>query len=268
MAAGQHPGMDPVDGLRIELIAAERSLVGREWRFERVVSPFLRLYAVHAAERARVVHDGRTWPLQPARLHLVPAFTPGDYRCDGRLDHTWLHIAAVGPSGLDLSQVLDLPRELPATPEHRQRIGRIVAGRRGGAAQRLAADGEVRLLLADFVAAAAAARPAASDPFAELVTWIAERLDQPLRVEDLAARVGMRPSWFTTRFRARFGTAPKRWLRERRLERAARLLRQGLRVEAVAGRCGWSDRAHFARAFAARFGMGPAGWRRAQARAP
>ncbi len=252
----------PARGLSLEIHVARRLSMGREWNYSGVVSPFFRLYAIHSAAAATVAHGGRTWELDPRRLHLVPAFTRSDYRCGGHLDHTYLHVSATTATGQDLSRALALPAELAATPERLARMERIRAAHgRSDLASHLAAEGELRLLLADFcVGVEPVVAPA--DPLSDLAAWIIDHLDSPLPLHQLAGRLDLRPSWFAERFRARFGRSPAAWLRERRLERAARLLGEGLRIEVVAARCGWSDRGYFTRCFTRRFGVGPATWRR------
>ncbi len=253
---------DSIRGLRLEIHVARRERMGREWNYSGVVSPFFRLYAIHASAGATVAHTGRTWNLDPQRLHLVPAFTRSDYGCKDHLDHTYLHVSAITGNGQDLTRAVALPAELPATAERLARIERIrVAQDRPGLTARLASDGDLRLLLADF-SAGGDQTAVAPDPWSDLATWIIDHLDAPLPLDQLAGRMDLRPSWFAERFRARFGQPPNAWIRERRLERAARLLSDGLRIEVVAGRCGWPDRAYFTRCFARRFGAGPATWRR------
>ncbi|WP_140794375.1 helix-turn-helix domain-containing protein [Myxococcus xanthus] len=57
-----------------------------------------------------------------------------------------------------------------------------------------------------------------------LLDYVETRLDQPVRVEHLAALVRLGEHHFSRTFRATFGLAPHAWLRDRRLERARELL--------------------------------------------
>jgi len=54
--------------------------------------------------------------------------------------------------------------------------------------------------------------------------WALERLDQPLGLADLAAHAAMSVRTFTRRFRDETGLSPVRWLTDRRVELARRLL--------------------------------------------
>lgn len=84
------------------------------------------------------------------------------------------------------------------------------------------------------------------------------RLDNPPAVEELAARVGMSVTKFKEVFTRNCGKPPYAYLRDVRLERAMCLLsRDGMRVTEVALEVGYNNLSHFAKAFAARFGIKP-----------
>ncbi|GDY11752.1 hypothetical protein LBMAG53_06300 [Planctomycetota bacterium] len=249
------------EGMRLRVLMAERRTVGRDWHFQGIVSPFARIYLIHEADRATVHHGGATHQLLPGRLHLIPAFAPGDYRCHGRLDHSYLHVATVVEGGLDLTQALAMPVDLEATSAHISGFARSVAAHtRAGESARLIEDAEIRLILADFAASAGPAP--ATDPLAAILPIIEARLSGACPVADLAHLAGLHPTWFSARFRQRYGTTPKAWIMARRLERAAWLLRTtNQRIEAIAAAVGMPDRGYFTRQFSRRFGLGPATWR-------
>jgi AraC family transcriptional regulator, transcriptional activator FtrA len=85
--------------------------------------------------------------------------------------------------------------------------------------------------------------------------WIAERLDQPLDIAAMSAHAGVSARTFARRFREETGTTPLRWLLERRVLEARRLLEESdLAIEDIAWRAGFgtaaSLREHFRRATA------------------
>jgi AraC-like DNA-binding protein len=64
-------------------------------------------------------------------------------------------------------------------------------------------------------------------------------------------------------FRREFGCSVGEYVRLRRLEEAARLLRTGtLALAAIAQVAGFADQSHFSNAFRRRFGLTPAQFRR------
>jgi AraC family transcriptional activator FtrA len=89
--------------------------------------------------------------------------------------------------------------------------------------------------------------------FAGTVCWLQEHLDEPITVEDLAARSAMSPRTFARRFLASTGTTPYQWLVRQRVQLAQRLLEMSdLPIDSVAEKSGFSTaanlRKHFSRA--------------------
>lgn len=87
-----------------------------------------------------------------------------------------------------------------------------------------------------------------------------------LSLEQYARICGRSLSAFKRDFQQVFGTAPGRWLREQRLQRAKLLLAGGdLQVSEVAFQCGFENLSHFSRAFKEEYGQPPAALRKAAA---
>jgi transcriptional regulator GlxA family with amidase domain len=104
----------------------------------------------------------------------------------------------------------------------------------------------------------------AEDPanLAAVQQWALQHLDEPISVDDLAARTLMSPRNFARQFAARTGTTPHQWLIGQRISRAQELLEHtGEPVDRVAAECGLTPlmlRRHFAR----RCGTTPQAYRR------
>ena len=79
--------------------------------------------------------------------------------------------------------------------------------------------------------------------------WLQEHLDEPITVEDLAARAAMSPRTFARRFLASTGTTPYQWLIQQRIQLAQRLLETSdLPVDSVADKSGFVHRGQPAQA--------------------
>jgi AraC family transcriptional regulator len=84
------------------------------------------------------------------------------------------------------------------------------------------------------------------------------RLDSGLTIESMAAVSGYSPFQFARLFKATTGLAPHRFVLELRVERAARLLREGTTSLAdIALATGFYDQAHFANVFRRAVGVTP-----------
>lgn len=91
-----------------------------------------------------------------------------------------------------------------------------------------------------------------------------KHLGQPWSVKTMAAECGMGVTSFTAVAKACIGATPMEWLADRRLEQAAKLLRQepGRAVTDIAMACGFSSSQYFATRFGRQFGCTPGQWRK------
>ncbi len=91
------------------------------------------------------------------------------------------------------------------------------------------------------------------------VDYIEQHLYEPVCVEQLAAAACMSRFHFARTFRAHTGLSPMEYLRQRRIEQAQRLLREGGRkVCQVASELCFFDQSHFVRSFRRATGCTPA----------
>lgn len=87
---------------------------------------------------------------------------------------------------------------------------------------------------------------------------IEAHLEGALRLSDLAEVAGLSAFHFLRCFTESFGVAPHAYVRRRRVERAARLLRDGCAIAQVAAASGFSSQSHLTRAFRSDAGVTPA----------
>lgn len=93
--------------------------------------------------------------------------------------------------------------------------------------------------------------------------WALERLDQPLRLDDLAAQVGMSRRTFTRRFRAEVGESPGGWLTRARVDLARHLLEHTeLPIDRIAARCGFGTAAALRQQLRDAIAVSPSSYRR------
>ncbi len=110
---------------------------------------------------------------------------------------------------------------------------------------------------------------AAREPLRELQAWMADNLDEDLRVETLAARAAMSPRNFARAFRRETGLTPAAYVEALRVEAARQRLERGAEpVDIVAHRAGFGTPETMRRAFARRVGVPPAEYRARFTRAP
>ncbi|XZG71294.1 helix-turn-helix transcriptional regulator [Chitinibacteraceae bacterium HSL-7] len=95
-----------------------------------------------------------------------------------------------------------------------------------------------------------------------LATALDQELGRPLTLAELAGRVHYSPYHFERTFAALTGSTPMDFVRQRRLLRAAQMLRYDPdRALDIALACGYGNASTFSRAFRQRFGFTPRDWR-------
>lgn len=95
-----------------------------------------------------------------------------------------------------------------------------------------------------------------SQPVAKAVRYIQANLYRRCTVEAVAAHVGLNAQYFSGLFKKETGQPPSRYIREKKLDEAARLLQQGEHlVSEIAEMLGFSSSSHFERVFKGRFGV-------------
>ncbi|HET7434537.1 MAG TPA: helix-turn-helix transcriptional regulator [Thermoanaerobaculia bacterium] len=84
------------------------------------------------------------------------------------------------------------------------------------------------------------------------------RADEEVTVEAVTKELGYTRQYISGRFHRMTGRLLSHFLKEKRLEKAARLLKGGnVRVSQVARRCGFDSENYFRQQFRIRYGMSP-----------
>jgi transcriptional regulator GlxA family with amidase domain len=96
----------------------------------------------------------------------------------------------------------------------------------------------------------------AESPFAGLIAWMQNHLDEALDVPSLAARTGLTERSFYRRFSAAVGSPPAQFVEMVRLEAARTLISEEMPLKAVAARVGLTP-IRLNRAFERHFGIAP-----------
>ncbi len=93
-----------------------------------------------------------------------------------------------------------------------------------------------------------------------LIKTVRRRLreDEEVSVEAVTQELGYTRQYISGRFHRVTGRLLSHFLKEKRLEKAARLLKNGnLRVSQIARRCGFDSENYFRQQFRQRYGMSP-----------
>jgi AraC family transcriptional regulator len=211
---------------------------------------------------------------RPGMSLILPAERDNTWRWDAGTDELHLYVAPrwLAEMAGRIGRAAPVPEARFAfeDPLLRSLAEALLAERRsgglGGALYREAVSETIALhLLRTCCSVGAVPAPARLAPAAlrRVRELIEAELHGDLSVDDLATAAGLSRAHFARAFRAATGETPYGYVRQRRVERARRLLAAtDLEAASIAGLTGFSSPSHFGRVFKAVTGATPAAYRR------
>lgn len=157
------------------------------------------------------------------------------------------------------------PSERPVWAQHVAALGRELHAPRDGSTE--AALAHLTLLLVSVARISLDVgddlRLRSEPLLASVFEVIEEHYREPISLATVASAVGLTPGHLTTVVRRKTGRSVQRWITERRMAEARRLLREtALPVEAIAARAGYRHPSYFIKHFRRDHTVTPAAWRR------
>ena len=209
---------------------------------------------------------GRSFSCQPASVFLEPA---GEAHSN-RMGQGGAHVLVIQPDA-SRHDVFGPVGELLDRPWHMSHAG--IAASAWTIARELTGGDNLASLAIEAAAlqmVVLAGRTAPDTGGRAIPRWLREaqamlhaRYAEPLRVQDIAAAVGVHPSQLARTFRAYFRMPPSEYVRRLRLEWAAsQLVGSEAPLASVAVAAGFADQSHFTRAFRRHTGLTPDRYRR------
>jgi len=96
-----------------------------------------------------------------------------------------------------------------------------------------------------------------NEKLAPVLSYINEHISDELTVDQLAAMSYLSRYHFMRLFKAQTGVTVHNYIRQKRLNLAARLIREGMPAVRASAECGFTDYSAFHKAFSATFGVSP-----------
>ena len=216
-----------------------------------------RLWSLHLyAYYADLEVDGRTYPVAPGTVSLVPPAAAIRYRYRGPSSHLYAHLRTAdrAPSRGRLQLIMTPGADLPVITDLMESAVAAAAFR----PERTRADiWGVLLRLADRPTPRRATSPA-HDHVVAAMSFIESRLTEPLTVPQVAAAAGISANHLTRLFSAEVAETVVGYIRRRRIDHARRLLASStMSITAIAATVGLPDLQTFNKACRAVTGQSP-----------
>ncbi|MEZ5426454.1 MAG: AraC family transcriptional regulator [Pyrinomonadaceae bacterium] len=201
---------------------------------------------------SHVIEASEEKPYLSFRINLEPStvasvmMESGTYIKKGDRSVKAMDVSSIGADLLDavvrLARLIDRPEEMKALAPLiiREIIYRLLRGEQGARlGHLLASEGETRRI-------------------SEAVRDLRENFDRPLRIEDMARRLGMSVSGFHHHFKSVTAMSPIQFQKQLRLQEARRLmLGEELNAADAGFRVGYEDPSYFSREYKKLFGAPP-----------
>lgn len=280
--------------LRFNLINIDSVVVGPDWKYSGVYSPFHRLYLVKNGEGV-LHHHGRDFPLTEGSLHLVPSYTLHSNYCESYLEVAYIHFACemeghfnffsdyqfqhhVDASELDyllFDVLLKLNPSMGLIEENPDNYDRQLHMHRAENYIEevpppvfIETKGIVLQFLSRFM-------PLLNEvdtikghedfhTIEESIRYLRENIDQPITVKELADHAMLNVDYFSRIFSRVMGARPIEFVNRKRIQRAKLLfLTTNSSLEQVALRTGFSSGRYLSRVFYKYVGLTPTEYRKA-----
>ena len=247
-----------------------------DWNFNVPGSVFWRIYRVLEGS-AEVRIYGRVFSLTPGHLYLIPAFEPHEDMLHGEFVHEYLHFGLENGAMTKLLDAYELAFEAECTEVSDaifEQMGRMLTGFELGAAlpqdyekksryeywsrrydacapaMKMQLDGFIVVLLGLFMERSRVRKDMASHRVASGRRLILSGFAGNIRIDGIAARVGMRPESFIRAFRTAYGITPHDFLLRKRLDDAKyRLVHTTDSIKQIAFECGFGSAPYFCKLF-------------------
>lgn len=258
------------DDLRVRLLHLGGVTLTEAWNSSDLTAPYWRFYC-NLDPGAAVRVGARSFPLLPGQVWAIPAWLRWAASCRGAVRHVVMHLEVASFSRELVAALFAGPVRLPDPALAQDLVAlavEVAALDEPGFAQQcrgaILAHRALDMLVAGLDADDRGRlwRPDRHNPLAPLLAHIALNLDGDLGNLRLAAIAGCSRAHLERLFRRHLRSTPARFVRQRRVARAAELLANGDEpIETVAERCGFPNRHHLTRVFTQHLGVGPAAYR-------
>lgn len=284
--------VDVLSSLKISLLHIGYIQLDASWQFDKVISPFSRLYLITGGE-GWVFHNNQKFMLRPGYLYLIPSFTYSRYHCEEHLVQYYISFTEDMAGELSVYEGQPFIYETPALDLDYRLFERLLALNPGRTITRtdpkhydnkpellsfnrprpdqspghyVESQGILLQLFSRFLSPDQARVPKTRKPLHQLspvLQYIHKNLHEKLTVEQLAIQQCLHPDYFSRLFLEILGIRPLDYINNKRIEKAQLLLStSNASLSEVAEMVGIPNIYYFSRLFRQKLHMPPGKYRK------
>lgn len=272
------------------LLNVEHVVLGPEWNWKDVSSPFSRVFYVTSGS-GKLIFDHCTVDMAPGHAYLIPPQTKHSYACDHCMTMYYLHVyekITAAPSIFDRfnfpveitgkSDVFDytfkelcsdLPKfklhsRNPSSYDNNPTLARYIKRFESlDLSMKMDITGFLLLMFSEIIRNATPKNWLSDKIFTKILAFINSNLDKELSVTELAKEAGMSVSYFNRRFTSLIGMPPAKYVLHKKIECAQiMLLTESAPIKEIACRTGFPDSSYFTKVFNKITGQNPNSFRK------
>ncbi|MEM8967754.1 MAG: AraC family transcriptional regulator [Bacteroidota bacterium] len=283
--------LDTLRTLRLRLLHIGFASLNHRWQFERVISPFSRLYLITGGD-AWVFHNDRKYTLKPGYLYLIPSYTDSKYHCDHFMEQYYISFLDEMEEGLSIYETLAFTYEVKAQAIDYHLFKRLLQLNPDKPIKKIdpkaydnrsdllsfnlpetqqswsdfmESQGVLLQLFSRFLANTTLDQEKKIKSYRRLaatIRFIHRNIKEKLTVEELAEQAYLHPDYFSRLFMSITGVRPIEYIQKMRMERAQLLLTTtNAAVSEIAEEVGIPNVPYFSRLFKRNYNISPARYR-------
>lgn len=270
--------------LNLQMIYAGYSIVGTEWCYKNVVSPFTRLFLINEGSGS-VYMNQKEYELKEGDMFIIPKYTFHEYECRESMGHYYICFIdqLIGgrnlfeyanidyrPKASELDEYL-MKRYMELNPgcrltdpdpliyDNRPELFSINREKPKGEFNKdIESSGILLMLFSRFLREGTRPFSNLSHRMIQVLNYINNHLEQRITVPELAGIMCVTPDHFTRIFRQVNGMTPNRYIQRKRVERAQTLMfSSNMDLAEIACKVGIPNQSQFSRLFHRHTGISP-----------
>ena len=224
--------------------------------------PFTRLYYIYSGG-AVLFCNGKTIPMMPGNMYLLPTNLPIGYHCPERMEQLFLHVVLTTPEDFDVLSLIPDICQLPCSQAYLTQLKQLCEAQDYG--QLLNLKTCISQNIVDCLHKGNVLCPIKpySAAVLQAMTYMQNNITIQLSGEQIAQAICVSPSFLYKRFKAETGLSLGAYQDKLIFHRATQLLaEQQLSLKEISQQLGFCDQYYFSRRFKSQLGITPSLYRK------